>query len=71
MRRSISPSFAKAAGVGRFIYASSQSMYGVSNTAAELDEDISEKNPVTAYARTKWEAELLLRELGAPDSTVV
>ena len=43
--------------VERFIYASSQSMYGVSNSEEELDEDNSTKNPVTAYAKTKWEAE--------------
>lgn len=48
---------AKAAGVRRFVYASSQSMYGVADTSAELDEYDSEKAPVTAYARTKWEAE--------------
>ena len=62
---------AKEAGIARFVYASSQSMYGVSNTDSELDEDDSEKNPVTAYARTKWEAELALKELGASDFTVV
>lgn len=48
---------AKEAGVRRFVYASSQSMYGVADTAHELDEYSSEKAPVTAYARTKWEAE--------------
>ena len=31
-------------GVKRFIYASSQSMYGISKTKEELDEDKSEKN---------------------------
>jgi nucleoside-diphosphate-sugar epimerase len=62
---------AKQAGVARFVYASSQSMYGVSQTDSELDEDDSEKNAVTAYARTKWEAELALKELGAPGFTVV
>ena len=51
----------KKAGIKRFVYASSQSMYGISNTEDELDEDASEKNPVTAYARTKWEAELELK----------
>lgn len=51
---------AKRAGVARFVYASSQSMYGISDTDAELDEDNSRKNPVTAYARTKWEAERAL-----------
>lgn len=54
---------AKAAGVTRFVYSSSQSMYGVSTTDAELEEDTSEKNPVTTYARTKWDAELQLNEL--------
>ncbi len=48
---------AKEAGVSRFVYASSQSMYGISNTDNELDEDDSEKNPVTAYAVAKWAAE--------------
>ena len=43
--------FAKQAGVKRFIYSSSQSMYGISNTQEELDEDTSDKNPITTYAR--------------------
>jgi nucleoside-diphosphate-sugar epimerase len=54
---------AKEAGVSRFVFASSQSMYGVSLKDEELGEDNSEKNPVTAYARTKWEAELSLSKL--------
>ncbi len=62
---------AKQAGVARFVYASSQSMYGVSKTDHELDEDNSEKNAVTAYARTKWEAELRLKDLGGSGFTVV
>jgi nucleoside-diphosphate-sugar epimerase len=53
----------KQVGVKRFIYSSSQSMYGVSETDEELDEDLSDKNPVTAYAKTKWDAELQLRDL--------
>ena len=53
---------AKKAGVKRFIYASSQSMYGISTTKDELDEDDGEKNPITAYARTKWDAELALKK---------
>jgi len=48
---------ARDAGVRRFVYASSQSMYGISGTGTELEEDTSEKNPLTAYARTKWRAE--------------
>ena len=39
--------FAKITGVQRFIYSSSQSMYGISNTDSELDEDDSEKNAIT------------------------
>ncbi|CCH49311.1 NAD-dependent epimerase/dehydratase family protein [Pseudodesulfovibrio piezophilus] len=54
---------ARTAGASRFVYASSQSMYGVSDTSVELDEDDSEKNPVTAYAKTKWRAECELRDM--------
>ena len=61
---------AKASGVSRFVYASSQSMYGISDTEIELDEDNSKKNPVTAYARTKWEAELDLTKLHSKDFVV-
>jgi nucleoside-diphosphate-sugar epimerase len=61
---------AKQAGVRRFVFASSQSMYGVSTTDAELDEDTSEKKPVTAYARTKWEAEQAIRNLASPTFVV-
>jgi len=56
---------AKAEGVKRFVYSSSQSMYGLSNSEAELDEDKSEKNPLTVYARTKWLAECELRNLAS------
>ena len=41
-------------------------MYGISATDQVLDEDLSEKRPLTAYARTKWEAELALMEMRAP-----
>jgi nucleoside-diphosphate-sugar epimerase len=62
---------AKQAGVRRFVFASSQSMYGVSATDAELDEDTSDKKPVTAYARTKWEAEQAIMKLASPTFVVV
>lgn len=62
---------AKEAGVSRFIYASSQSMYGISNSQQELDEDDSDKNAITAYAKTKWKAELALKDLGDKTFTVV
>ena len=55
--------YAKDAGVKRFVYASSQSMYGISDTDSELDEDNSEKNPITAYARAKWFVENDLKKL--------
>ena len=54
---------AKLAGVKRFVYVSSLSMYGVSNTENELDEDNSIKNPITAYAKTKWMAECHLKKI--------
>jgi nucleoside-diphosphate-sugar epimerase len=41
-------------------------MYGISNTDEALDEDLSEKNPLTEYARTKWEAELALMAMRVP-----
>lgn len=62
---------AKQAGVKRFVYASSQSMYGISNIEDELDEDNSEKNPLTEYAKTKWDAELELKKLNSEDFIVV
>lgn len=62
---------ARSAGVGRFIYSSSQSMYGISTKDEELDEENSQKNAITIYAKTKWQAELKLRELGTKDFAVV
>ena len=62
---------AKQTGVKRFVYASSQSMYGISKVDDELDEDNSEKNPITAYAKTKWDAECELKKLGSDNFTVV
>jgi len=56
---------AKKAGVRRFVYASSQSMYGVSTSTNELDEDDSEKNPVTSYAIAKWSAEQELHAMSS------
>ena len=54
---------AKKAGVKRFIFVSTQSIYGISNSAEELDEYSSAKNPQTAYAKTKWLAEQELKTL--------
>ena len=57
--------------VKRFIYASSQSMYGISDNQKELEEDNSRKNPVTTYAKTKWEAEKKIRTLNDDEFTVI
>lgn len=62
---------AKRAGVKRFIYASSQSMYGVADTSHELDEDEAGPFGVTAYARTKWDAEVALKKMNSDDFMVV
>lgn len=62
---------AKKNGVKRFVFISSQSMYGIANTNLELDEYNSEKNPITEYARTKWEAELSLNKLSDKNFSVV
>jgi nucleoside-diphosphate-sugar epimerase len=58
---------ARKAGVKRFIYSSSQSMYGISTFKGELDEYDSEKNPITSYAITKWDAEIALNKLQTPE----
>ena len=56
---------ATQAGVSRFLFASSQSMYGVANIDIELEEDKGDnKNPVTAYAATKYDAETWLLSFG-------
>jgi nucleoside-diphosphate-sugar epimerase len=62
---------AKKCGVKRFVYASSQSMYGVSKLDEELDENNSEKNPITSYAKTKWLAECELKRLNDHHFNVV
>ena len=62
---------AKKVGVKRFIYVSSQSMYGISKSSNELDEYDSEKNPVTEYAKTKWNAEKYLVSLNDENFIVV
>lgn len=62
---------AKMNNVKRFVYMSSQSMYGISDSSNELDEYTSEKNPLTAYAKTKWEAEQNINKLADNNFTVI
>lgn len=49
---------AKAANVKRFVFVSTQSIYGIAQSDSELDEDSSIKNPQTAYAKSKLSAEI-------------
>jgi len=57
---------AREAGVRRFVFASSCSMYGASGTDEALDES-APFNPLTAYAASKVDAEAGLWELGDED----
>lgn len=53
---------AKAAGVRRFVFASSCSLYGAASTDKPLTEE-AQFNPVSAYAVSKVKTELAVREL--------
>ena len=61
---------AKKQGVRRFIFVSTQSIYGISNSAKELTED-SPKNPITAYAKSKWQAEQEILGMSTRDFTTI
>jgi nucleoside-diphosphate-sugar epimerase len=61
---------AKAAGVRRFIYASSCSVYGAAGGDRLVTEE-DEPNPQTAYARCKLMVEQAIGTLTAPDFTPV
>ncbi len=62
---------AKEVGVKRFIYSSSQSMYGVSDAGHELKEEEAGPYGTTVYARTKWDAELELKKMNGENFSVV
>ena len=62
---------AKKMGVKKFIYISSQSIYGISNKDEFLDEYKSKKNPVTAYAKSKWLSEKFLNKIKSKNFEVV
>ncbi len=55
---------AKGSGVGRFVFASSCSVYGASD---ELLDESSSLNPVSLYARSKITSENVLFEMSSPD----
>jgi len=58
----------RALGVGRFVFASSCSIYGSAGDAPRAESDAL--NPLTAYARSKVAAENGLRPLAGPDFSV-
>lgn len=61
---------AREAGVERFIFVSTQSIYGISTSEDELDESAS-KNPQTAYAKSKWDAEQFILGMSSENFTTV
>jgi nucleoside-diphosphate-sugar epimerase len=61
---------AQEAGVRRFVFASSCSMYGASDTDALLDES-APLRPLTPYAESKVRAEEALAEMASRDFAVV
>ncbi len=61
---------AREAGVKRFIFVSTQSIYGISSSQDELDE-FAAKNPQTAYAKSKWDAEQSILEMSSENYTTV
>lgn len=58
---------AAAAGVARFVFASTASVYGLKDET-EVTEDLAPA-PLTVYARSKAEAELQILAMNAPDFT--
>ena len=61
----------KKMGVKKFIFISSQSIYGVSKKDKFLDEYNSKKNPVTAYAKSKMMSEKYLSKIKSKNFNVV
>lgn len=62
----------KARGVSRFIFFSTQSVYGISSEDHEITEDEADRlNPVTAYAKSKLMVEQYLRSCADESFQVV
>ena len=57
--------------VKKFIFISTQSIYGISRANEDLDEYTSQKNPVTEYAKTKFEAEKEIMKMNDKNFNVV
>ena len=57
------------AGVKKFIYASSCSIYGQAGDKRRTEND--PKMPLTAYAKSKWEAEKMLEPLGTRNFGII
>lgn len=62
---------AKIMGIKKFIFASSQSIYGISKESEYLDEYKSKKNPITAYAKSKMMSENYLNKIKSKNFKVV
>lgn len=61
-------SLAKKVGVKRFIFSSSCSIYGIAKE--DMVDELSEVNPLTAYAKSKIETEKALKEICDSDFCV-
>jgi nucleoside-diphosphate-sugar epimerase len=61
---------AREAGATRFIFVSTQSIYGISKSEFELGEEAL-KNPQTSYAKSKWDAEQAILEMSSRDFTTI
>ena len=63
---------AKIAGVKNFLYASTQSVYGISeNIENEITEDSKNIQPITAYAKSKYKAEQLMLKIKSENFRVI
>ena len=62
---------AKKMGVKKFIFISSQSIYGIAKEDEYLDEYKSKKNPITAYAKSKMMSEKYLSKIKSKDFNVI
>jgi nucleoside-diphosphate-sugar epimerase len=61
---------AREAGVGRFLFSSSSSVYGLADVNVPVHED-SPTHPITAYAKSKVEAEKEMMQLAREDFSPV